>query len=1288
MCRAPQVHIDGLCVVVQRCDYTTVSTERLRTLKEERIKLRMREMLYEAMGQKPGQKPAGTSGAPNGSAGASVPPRKPGLLDVLTRKVLSKLRPTVSISNVHVRFEELPGHAGCAAPCVAGCTLGQLTLRQSAQSYKLSDIGSLDWDVAGVGVYVQTTHQRSVLAAGFRRSFRPNQPSPPSGGGTIAADAALVNESVLKMRAILRALLANRAHPSWVVGPLHIRAQLHVNAGVVLRRSNRFRYPLAVLSTDLGAVDVRVTDTQAHAVLHAIGALVESKASRMYRRIWPAGRPSEERARARWHAAIRSVQRNQPRAEGAWWTLSRAIRMLSAKQAYEALVAQTLRLATNPADLSDVLRARRRLSASAQIELEHWEVSLTMRRSKEPIVPQPARLSAPASLRQCAAMRARPPTWLSAWRRPLSAQAWLPARVLSTWRLVAKQRFERAREAQALPTEPSAGSAAVAPARLLKPRAAFVGRIRSPFAWGRGGKTSTAGAAGTVGTRSTKAPRSPRGRGPPMHVSLHNLFSNAELFREGLELHGEEAWRLSETEMGNVIHELADGDDDEAEAADGTADGAGGVAVGVDGAALGAEAPTHALFLGAPPEWSLAIIHVTAARLRLDLVTEAPAAADSAEAASAHADRASGASVGTPVVRIELGVLAARTHLPPPGAVATGGGSGGGEVRTSFAVGNVAIDCGLELGSAALTPMLHIPGRSEGHVTDDEMGGALPAVTRYKQVPPTALASSAEKRPPAAGLPYADVDNAATPTPAMGSGAGARALAEVATQPPPPTQPLALHASARGDGAVDVRVGGRLDLKLSPSLWSVWSSFFAPLVAPFERLPIAAAARTEMISLVREKASLLLRPPWWMLHTILRDVFQAPANLLDAVGGTSLQVDISEGLGASLLGFANGLRWEPLAARPSLGVELRNEALANALRSRSEFSLEELSRFGVERVRSDHYVVLVSAATDADADDVAGATIGAIAGVTAGTTGATATGATAPGEDRVGCCIRYWRPVPPEVMGVELPPVVLKSRSLSATPAVAASGADGLNGGPMPSSASCALVTIEMSGEICLSAHDHTDVKAAVSDVMTVASPQSHELLSPWRLPMLAQPAAARAPPPIREPSALVAPLSGYEVARPPPAPPAHEAASDSVAHGVEPPERASVAETAVQRLELLSARLGQQLAMLQTPPDAAAASDPSALRAELAELRRLVHSLDERLRKAGQTREPPPAASRTVRGGLLGWCLPRSGGKGIGSLADVEVPTPLAVATDDDDAQRRARKAEGPSAILLSNKL
>ena len=176
-----EVSVSDISVVAVPCDYTTVSAEHLRDIKEERVRKRMRDLLLEALGGGGSGEPADSQPSAASSAGAPPPPKPSSQKkDRALRMVLGRLRPRIQITNVHVRFEELDPTDEAAA-CAVGLVIGSLRLHQADGSQKLSDIGSLHFECSGTGAYVHTATSgaRSVLAPGHRRSFNPTtKPAP------------------------------------------------------------------------------------------------------------------------------------------------------------------------------------------------------------------------------------------------------------------------------------------------------------------------------------------------------------------------------------------------------------------------------------------------------------------------------------------------------------------------------------------------------------------------------------------------------------------------------------------------------------------------------------------------------------------------------------------------------------------------------------------------------------------------------------------------------------------------------------------------------------------------------------------------------------------------------------------------------------------------------------------------------------------------------------------------------------------------------------------------------
>lgn len=153
-----EVNIEGLSVVARRCDYSTVSCEQLRELKEERIQKAMRALLLERV-----------LGASEPTAEESAP-RKQSLADVVLRKVLGRIRPKVSISRVHLRYEGL--HTEALAPCAVGVVVGSLNLRLAEDSKKLSDVGSFDLTVANSGMCARCLHLSPVVPSAASHPVR------------------------------------------------------------------------------------------------------------------------------------------------------------------------------------------------------------------------------------------------------------------------------------------------------------------------------------------------------------------------------------------------------------------------------------------------------------------------------------------------------------------------------------------------------------------------------------------------------------------------------------------------------------------------------------------------------------------------------------------------------------------------------------------------------------------------------------------------------------------------------------------------------------------------------------------------------------------------------------------------------------------------------------------------------------------------------------------------------------------------------------------------------------
>ena len=123
-----EISIKDVNILCRPCDYSTVMSEKLKKIKEERVRNIMKNLLleaYEGLTAESKDDSAKQSQPPKGAA-ARKAMRDQNRLRWVLRKLLSTLTPKVSIENVHVRFEDL-GHDDepqLRSPCAVGLVIG------------------------------------------------------------------------------------------------------------------------------------------------------------------------------------------------------------------------------------------------------------------------------------------------------------------------------------------------------------------------------------------------------------------------------------------------------------------------------------------------------------------------------------------------------------------------------------------------------------------------------------------------------------------------------------------------------------------------------------------------------------------------------------------------------------------------------------------------------------------------------------------------------------------------------------------------------------------------------------------------------------------------------------------------------------------------------------------------------------------------------------------------------------------------------------------------------------
>ena len=113
-----EIAAQDIQVVVRRCDYLhEITAERLRDIKEERVRNRMAAILQQVFEGAGAARPASQANTPSAAAAAKAGKDK-ARGRVLLRKLLGRIQPKVNISNLHLRYEEL---TDSRAPCAMGC---------------------------------------------------------------------------------------------------------------------------------------------------------------------------------------------------------------------------------------------------------------------------------------------------------------------------------------------------------------------------------------------------------------------------------------------------------------------------------------------------------------------------------------------------------------------------------------------------------------------------------------------------------------------------------------------------------------------------------------------------------------------------------------------------------------------------------------------------------------------------------------------------------------------------------------------------------------------------------------------------------------------------------------------------------------------------------------------------------------------------------------------------------------------------------------------------------------
>ena len=395
------VSLDGVHVLLRRRPDEEVTAAEQREAKEKHITAKLESLVAKVKAARKGGAAAKADGDDSdddsddddekkrqksgggGMAGRMVQK----MVESLANKILKNLEPKVSITNLHVRYEDLLPETG--APVAVGLAFGSFELGRSAAQ---NLVVSLDVALSNVGVYAHTraTDVQSVVPPAPTRPPEVPSKRPKKAAKTPDVDLRQQREEQVaaNMTSLLADVLAADGSPGklpehqWLLRPMAMACTAHVNVGTFLRTKERWAFPVAVADLRFAPIEAQLTEAHAEA-LCMTGSWLQGAPSRyMYKFLRPSERPAGVGAlyapptrirrvnvtwREYWQAAILTVLRfDVERGAPAMRFRQAAEDRAKYKLAYERVLEQTSEAMAKAAEVA--VKARRQRAAEEEAE--------------------------------------------------------------------------------------------------------------------------------------------------------------------------------------------------------------------------------------------------------------------------------------------------------------------------------------------------------------------------------------------------------------------------------------------------------------------------------------------------------------------------------------------------------------------------------------------------------------------------------------------------------------------------------------------------------------------------------------------------------------------------------------------------------------------------------------------------------------------------------------------------------------------------------------------------------